>query len=454
MQVYPLHVFVCDHQKPEGVPCCSARGSAAVIDALRAQVGKQGLTESVQVTTCGSLGLCERGPNMVVYPEGVWYSGVQPDDVAEIVESHFRKGQIVERLVNHDAAALRAEITTNRTRMLNALREKDAAGALPDPLMNMIRGFQESRVALTAIELDVFTAVGNGGTAPQIATRIGTDVRATEMLLNSLVAMGLLTKRGDVFENTGASARYFVEGSKDDSRAPMIHIAHLWLSWSRLTESVQTGTPAQHEEIADRGRDWTEAFIAAMHRNASERGSVIVRAAGAEGVRRLLDVGGGSGAYSIAFARANPELQAEVFDLPSVTPIAQRHIAAAGLQDRIRTRNGDLRTDRFGEGYDLIFVSAICHMLSPGENQDLLKRCYEAAADGGRVVIQDFVLDATKTSPKVGALFALNMLVGTRAGSSYSEPEYTEWLRAAGFDAVYVVRLPGPTALVIGSKPV
>jgi len=166
----------------------------------------------------------------------------------------------------------------------------------------------------------------------------------------------------------------------------------------------------------------------------------------------MLDVGGGSGAYSIAFAKANPVLHAEILDLPAVTAIAQRHIRAAGVEERVQPRAGDLRTDALGRGFDLVFVSAICHMLSPEENADLLRRCHDALAPGGRVVIQDFILNPEKTGPKFAALFALNMLVGTAAGSSYSEPEYTDWLTAVGFREIRHVRLPGPSGLMIGVR--
>ncbi len=453
MQVVPYHVFVCEQQKPEGVPCCAPRGAAGVIEELRAQVARQGVAEAVQITVCGSLGLCERGPNMVVYPEGTWYSGVQRGDVAEIVESHFRKGRVVERLVNRDSGALGAEIAQNRARMLNALRAKDASGALPDPLLQTIRAFQESRVILTAIELDVFSAVAAGnGTAADIARRVGADARATGMLLNALAALRLVDKRGDTYANTPAASRYLAAGGADDSRAALMHTAHLWTPWSRLTDSVRAGTAVGTEEDG-RAPDRTEAFIAAMHKNAAERADAVVRGAALEGARTMLDIGGGSGAYSIAFAKALPQLRLDLLDLPSVTRIAERHIVAAQLQDRIRVRPGDLRTDPLGRNYDAILISAICHMLSPEENQDLLGRCFAAAAPGGRVIIQDFILDASKTSPKAGALFALNMLVGTRAGSSYSEPEYAEWLRAAGFAQITRVTLPGPTGLMIGVKP-
>jgi predicted O-methyltransferase YrrM len=166
----------------------------------------------------------------------------------------------------------------------------------------------------------------------------------------------------------------------------------------------------------------------------------------------MLDVGGGSGAYSIAFAQANPALRADILDLAAVEPIARRHIEEAGAGDRVHVRGGDLRSGRLGEGYDLVFLSAICHMLDEAGNLDLLRRCREALAPGGRVVIQDFILEPDKTAPRFAALFALNMLVGTPGGSAYSEPEYTAWLGEAGFQQIHRVRLPGLTGLMVGSR--
>jgi predicted O-methyltransferase YrrM len=308
-------------------------------------------------------------------------------------------------------------------------------------------------VILTALELDVFTAIEAGCTAEEVAARSKTNPRATEMLLNALTSMGLLKKEQGIFTNTPATARFFVAGSKDDSRAALMHTVHLWVTWSGLTESVRTGGPSHREEIPDRGEEWTEAFIAAMHRNASERATAVVQAAAGNSVKRMLDIGGGSGAYSIAFAQANPQLQSDILDLSTVTPLTQRYIDAAGVTDRVRTRVGDLRTDKLGEGYDLALVSAICHMLSPEQNQDLVKRAFDALAPGGRIVIQDFILAPDKAGPKFAALFSLNMLVGTESGASYSEPEYRAWLEDAGFDDVHVVPLPGLTGLIIGTRP-
>jgi len=331
-------------------------------------------------------------------------------------------------------------------------KSNGASAELPEDLLQTIRGFQESRVMLTGIELNIFAAIGDGAKASQVAGKIGTDARATEMLLNALVAMGILVKSDGVFHVTRVTARYLGGKSPDDARAAMMHTVHLWERWSTLTECVRAGTSVKRPEAAEARDDWTEAFIAAMHHYAQARAPHVVQAVGVQGARKMLDVGGGSGAYSIAFAQANEKLQVELLDLPEVLPIAQRHIEDAGLGARIKTRAGDLRTDPLGQGFDVILVSAICHMLGPEGNRDLLRRCHAALAPKGRVIISDFILEADKTAPKHAALFALNMLVGTRDGSSYSEIEYVGWLREAGFRKVGRVRLPGPAHLIVGAR--
>ncbi len=314
-----------------------------------------------------------------------------------------------------------------------------------EELLNTIRGFQESRALLTAVEFDLFANIEGGATAAEAAARISADPRATEMLLNALTALGVLEKRGGVYYNTPVAA----EQLTGDSRMALMHQVHLWERWSTLTECVRKGTSVTRDQ--PRTLESTEAFIAAMHRNAIARAEAVVRAVDASKVRWMLDVGGGSGAYSIAFARSNPELEAELLDRSEVVPIASRHIKAANLAGRVRLRSGDLRHDDFGTGFDLVFISAICHMLSVDENRDLLLRAAGALKPGGRIVIQDFVLNAEKTAPPFAAMFSLNMLVGTEHGASYSEPEYRAWLEEAGMHDITRVDLQGP-ALMIGTK--
>ena len=454
MQPFKYHVFLCDQKKPDGLPCCSAHGSAAVLDALRREIGANALTESVQLTTTGSLGLCERGPNVVVYPDGTWYSGVKPEDVPELVREHLIGGRPVARLANRDEAVVKAEILGSRAKHLASVKAREAAGVVPDELMGMIRGYQESRIMLTAIELDVFTAVGDGGaSAEAVAKRCGTDRRATELLLNALVALEVLVLKGATYRNAVAAARYLVALAPDDARIALKHNLSLWATWSSLTDAVREGHVTLRPQMRERGDDWTVPFIAAMHRGASVRAPLVVDALGAASVKRMLDVGGGSGAYAIAFATANPQLTAVVLDLPTVLPITQGHIAEASLSRRITTRAGDLRKDDFGTEYDLVFLSSICHMLGPEGNRDLLARAARSLAPGGRVVVQDFILEPDRTGPRQAALFALNMLVGTEAGSTYTEEEYASWLKAAGLGAVRRIRLAGPAGLMVGERP-
>ncbi len=449
MEPFRYHLFVCTQEKAEGVPCCSASGSPQVLEALHRELGVRGLSNDVQVSSCGCLGLCEDGPVVIVYPDGMWYAPVKAEDAGELVASHLQQGKIVERLARRDSEAMKAHILEHRDRYVAMMKARDAAGILPDNLNEMARGFMPSRVLLTALTLDVFTAVGSSASVKDVARRIHADERATEMLLNALVSLKLLEKSEGLYRDTPATARFFTQQSPDNARPGLMHTVNLWHRWSTLTEAVREGTAV---ESRVRDAESTQSFIAAMDRNARERAAAVVDAAGTNGSRRLLDLGGGSAAYSIAFARAIPGLTADVLDVPEVVPLTREYIRKAGLAERIRTIPGDMLATELGSGYDLVLISAICHMFSPEENRRLLRRAYAALTPNGRIVVQDFILEPDKTSPRFAALFALNMLVGTRAGSSYSEPEYSEWLREAGFRDIKRVRLPGPAGLMIATK--
>jgi len=449
MEPFRHHVFVCTQQKPEGVSSCPNNGSLRVLQALEQEITSQRLDNEVQLTTCGCLGLCDDGPMLIIYPEGSWYHKVKVEDVREIVDSHLRSGTVVSRLEWSDAQAMQAASLEHRERYRAMVNARDVGGILSEELNEMIRAFMPSRVVLTALELDLFSAVASGASAEQVAQKIHADTRATEMLLNALSSLKLLEKREETFFNTPESARFFQEGSPDNARNGLIHTAHIWHRWSTLTDCVRAGTLV---ETGRREGSWVPAFIAAMDRNAKERTAAVVKAAGGTEIKRMLDLGGGSAAYSIAFVQATPGLQSVILDLAEVVPLAQENIRKAGFAERISARAGDMLRDPLGENYDLILASAICHMFSPEENRRLFQRTFGALAAGGRLVVQDFILEPSKTAPRVAALFSLNMLVGTRAGSSYSEPEYTSWLRDAGFADVRRVRLPGSAGLMIGRR--
>ena len=448
MEPFRLHLFVCTQQKPEGIPSCPARGSVAVLGALDREIQERGLNHDVQLTTCGCMGLCDEGPVMVVYPAGVWYRRVQPSDISDIVSTHLGNGKPVNRLVWNDAPAMKAMSVEHGEKFRDAMAARDKAGMLPDRLDQMIRGYMPSRCILTALELDIFTAVGDGANAEQIGARIHANARAVAMLLNALVALGLLSKSGDDYKNTAESARFLVQGSKDNHRNGLLHTANIRHRWSTLTDAVRTGTriPVDYDDTPE----WTRNFIAGMQRNAKARAPLVVKALGTAGVRRILDLGGGSGAYSIAFAKACPYVQCEILDIPEVVPLTSEYVSQAGVSAQVSLRAGDMLQDDFSSGYDLIMLNAICHMFSEEQNQDIFRRAHQALARNGRLVVQDFILNPDKTGPQHAALFSLNMLVATEAGASYSELEYTNWMNAAGFTDVRRIDLPGPSDLIVG----
>jgi predicted O-methyltransferase YrrM len=332
--------------------------------------------------------------------------------------------------------------------MRHAMAARDKAGILPDRLNEMIRGFMPSRCILTALELDLFTAVGDGANSEEIGARIHANSRATTILLNALATLGLLTKSGNDYRNTPDSARFFVQGSKDNHRNGLLHTANIWHRWSTLTEAVRRGTRIPVDGASSSA--WTANFIAGMQGNAKDRAPLLVKALGTAGVRRVLDLGGGSGAYSIAFAKASPDVQCEILDLPEVVLLTNEYVSKAGVSAQVSIRAGDMLHDNFGSGYDIIMLNAICHMFSEEQNLEIFRRARHALAPNGRLAVQDFILNPDKAGPQHAALFAVNMLVGTDAGATYSEAEYAGWMKAAGLTEVHRIKLSGPSDLIVG----
>src|SRR5208282_4323002 len=382
MEPFRFHLFVCTQQKPEGVPSCPASGSFAVLGEFDRELRARGLDHEVQLTTCGCMGLCAEGPVIVVYPAAVWYRRVQPSDAAEIVAAHLGNGRPVGRLLWNDGLAMKAMALEHTEKFREAMAAREKAGTLPDRLDQMIRGYMPSRCLLTALELDLFTAVGDGSSAPQIPEKIHANARAAAMLLNALVALGLLSKTAGVYNNTPESARFFAQGSKDNHRNGLLHVANIWHRWSTLTDAVRTGARVPldlHNRERDHNAEWSRDFIAAMQRNAKDRAPMLVKAlatasaasgampSAASGaasggasnirhsnIRRILDLGGGSGAYSIAFAKANPDVLSEILDVEEVVPLTAEYVRQAGVSAQVKVRAGDMLHDDFGSGYDLI----------------------------------------------------------------------------------------------------
>lgn len=319
-------------------------------------------------------------------------------------------------------------------------------------LREALYGFRRSRIILTAFELGVFSRLADKSmNSERLAKSIGTAARATDRLLNALCALGLVKKNRGQFTNTKI-ARVFLVAGEPQFMAGLTHTANQWQSWHTLSDAVRCGTSVLAGKTGPAAEKRLSGFIAAMHERATPQAARIVKLLDLANVCRCLDIGGGSGAYAMALLRANQSIRATIFDLPDVLPLTRKYVRQAGLLSRCDFSGGDFHRDDWGRGYDLVLLSAIVHMNSPEENQRLITKAAESLNPGGQLVIQDFIMSADRTRPEVGAFFALNMLVATANGDTFTASEVRGWMRTAGLKKIVHKSTPFDASLMIGKK--
>jgi precorrin-6B methylase 2 len=307
-------------------------------------------------------------------------------------------------------------------------------------VLDSARSFQPACVLTAAAVLDVFSPLQDKPmTAQALACELGTNPRATTILLDALVALELLNKQGSDY-SVPEDVAGLLTGKSADTVLPMVrHLANCLRRWAQLSGVTQTGKPAECG-LSIRGQAADQAdFIGAMHNISGPVAAEVIDKLQPLKFGHLLDVGGASGTWIIEFLRAVPEAKATLFDMPSVIPMARQRITEAGLGDRVILVGGDFYTDELPDGADMAWLGAICHQNSREQNCALFAGIYKALRDGGVVVIRDVVMDPSHTSPKGGALFAINMLVATEGGGTYTFDEYRQDLCQAGFGEVVLV---------------
>lgn len=315
--------------------------------------------------------------------------------------------------------------------------------------------YRASRTLFAAVNLGVFGVLGRGALrVGEVVRRLRSEPRATALFLDALAAMRLIVKRGARYANTPAGCRIFLDGAPEDAR-PILQLHDAgWAHWRQLEIAVHRGRPTSRGLPIYADPVANDLFIRAMHASAIGHADRLARRVSLAGRRRLLDVGGGSGAFTYAFCRANQRLTATIVDLPSSLRTTRRFLRASGLGRRVRLRPGDCLRDRLGDGYDCTLVSHLVHGFSEAENVRLFRRVAQALAPGGLLIVQDFFLEPSRTAPPFAALFALLMLLGTPRGRTYTASETIVSLREAGFVRTRWLRggLPRDISLVLAEK--
>jgi SAM-dependent methyltransferase len=322
----------------------------------------------------------------------------------------------------------------------------------PNAIREFAASFQKSRILLSGFELDIFTNIEESGTTnKQLADKLQLDEHACERLLNALVSLGFLKKQNQVFFNT-ADSFAFLSKKSPDYLGGLMHSNHLWNTWSNLTQVVKTGIPAHPAEINERGEEWLFPFINAMHDRAKKQAPQQLANIDLSEIKSVLDIGGGSGAYSMEFISRKPDIKATVFDLPNVVPITKKFLEKESFSHNINMHEGDYTTDTLPAGFDLAFLSAVIHSNSLEVNQDLVKKCFDALNNNGIIVIQDWIMNNDRTLPLSGAVFAINMLVGTESGDCFTEQEVIEMLDIAGFKNISRTEFESGLSQMLGQK--
>ncbi len=318
---------------------------------------------------------------------------------------------------------------------------------LPEDLAGFRRlylGFMGARTVLTANNLGVFERLKKASSAKEVARKVKADLRAVEILLDALTGIGLVKKTKDwKYVNAPVSSKYLVKGGRFYQGDIVRHASSMWNNFSNLDDIVRTGKPARsgkHEGFHH------EAFIMGMHNLTILRTESLTDAISLKGVNTMLDLGGGPGTNAIAMSKKG--VKATIFDLPETIAIAKKVARREGVKG-LGFISGDFHQDSIGSGYDLILISQIFHAFSVKENIALLRKCRAALNPGGRVVVQEFPIDESRTLPPPSALFSMNMLVGTKNGRCYTISEMKKWLSGTGFRSAVVKKLP-ETIIIIG----
>jgi precorrin-6B methylase 2 len=303
-----------------------------------------------------------------------------------------------------------------------------------EQLLETMAAFQPACILGAAAELDLFTVLGGQSlSADEVAERLRADRRAVPMLLDGLAALGVLDKRDDRY-TVPAELRPLLTLTADETVLPMLqHRMSMMRQWTQLAWTVRSGVPGPRTASIRGAAADRAAFIAAMHTYSGRVADEVVARFGPPKFTHLLDVGGASGTWTMALLRAMPGARATLFDLPDAIKQAESRLSRTEFAQRVALVAGDFYENDLPAGADLAWLGAIVHQHSREHNRRLFAKVHAALVPGGRIAIRDIVMDATRTRPLAGALFAINMLVGTDTGGTFTFEELAEDLKAAGF---------------------
>jgi SAM-dependent methyltransferase len=330
---------------------------------------------------------------------------------------------------------------------------KQASGSPPSidpaPIFKIATGFMAAKHLFAANELGLFEALADSpATLEALAARCGLTRRVTRISADAMVALGLLERDGSSYRNSSVAAT-FLSGQTPADLRPLLRFWDKvsYPTWGNLASVLSKGPSQNLSTVSGEIQELAQAGIAAATAGPLR---ALIATLDLSDRRRLLDVGGGNGSWSIALADANSHLFATVLDLPAVTPIATQRIAKAGLSDRIKAQPGNALRDSLPNGHDVCLVANLIHYFGPEENRILLRNVRAAVEPGSRLLIADFWTDRNHTEPLMAALMAGEFAAHEANGDVYSVEEGRAWMAETGWRFTSHEPLAGPFSLVVG----
>ncbi len=330
----------------------------------------------------------------------------------------------------------------------------------PERLMGLTFGFAPPTIIETGLRLGIFDLLDKGARSiDEIVESSRASARGLRILLNALVGLDLLAKdRMERYSLTPESAHFLVSGKPTFHGAFFMLTSERMLSeWGKLSSIVRSGRPAHRINEEESGTKFFQQFVEnifPIHFPAARCLAQTLQLSNLTAPASVLDLAAGSGVWSVAMAKESPHVTVTAIDWPGIIPITRKVTEREGVAPRYRFVANDLLAADFGSGHSIAILGHILHSEGEERSRHLLQKTFDALAPGGTVAIAEILVDPDRTGPLPALLFAVNMLVNSENGDTFSLDEISTWLDAAHFDQVRTVNAPGlARKIILATKP-
>lgn len=324
--------------------------------------------------------------------------------------------------------------------------------------MQFAWGYAPTLIIQAAVQHRVFDLLDESPkTIKELAKKSGASERGLRAIANALVGFNFLSRQGDRYRLTPESAAFLVSTKPGYLGALYHHMSRQILpKWMQLPNVVRSGKPADLVNEPKRGAEFFAQFVEAIFPMSYLPARALaehLKIAKTKTALSILDIAAGSGVWGIALAEQSPLVSISAVDWPEVLKVTKKVAKQRGLGGRLKTIPGDLLKVDFGTGHQVATLGHILHSEGRDRSRQLLRKVFKALAPGGTIAIAEFVANDTRTGPPTALIFAVNMLVNTTAGDTYTFAEMSQWLREAGFEKPRQLDAGGPSPLILATKP-